>query len=230
MLERRNVRVTATLSELQAGMEAGLGRTDVQLELSLQRLDGAHSLLAKWGREPGLADILEELYGRLLRAFNELGAVGGLRILDIACGSNSSRAPSQFHLRLPGGKRAIESSSSDDYFAAVFEPWFCRILETLEAQPVGVDRGDLSGETFEYYGLDLGRPGALDILPSGSFDAVHDSRLFGSPEFRAQFPAADARLAIAREIAQQESRLLKPGGVIIHSDAQTLVGRASQRP
>jgi hypothetical protein len=107
----------------------------------------------------------------------------------------------------------------------VFEPWFPRILLTLGAEPVGVDRGDLSGERFEAYNLDLGQPGALDFLPANSFDAVQDSRLFGSPEFRAQFPKAEDRLAVAREIVKQEVRLLKQEGKVIHSDARDLIRR-----
>ncbi len=35
-----------------------------------------------------------------------------------------------------------------------------------------------------HYHVDLGVPGAMDFLPTASFDAIHESRLFGSPEFR----------------------------------------------
>jgi hypothetical protein len=198
----------------------------LQLTASLGRLNHDHDLLSKWQSEPGLGDILEELYGRLLRAFGSLEAVAGLHVLDIACGSNSSRAPEVFHLRTPSGQQPIESSAGGGY-AAIFEPWFCRILETLGAVPVGVDRGDLQGETFETHTLDLGHPGALDALPGGAFDGVQDSRLFGSPEFTAQFPDPADRLAVAVEIVRQEDRLLKPGGVVIHSDARGLINRPS---
>jgi hypothetical protein len=197
--------------------------SQVLLMESLNRLDAAHGLLAKVRSEPGLVDILDELYGRLIDAFGDFESVRGLRVLDIACGSNSSRAPATFHLRTKTGKRPI-TGPSDDGYAAVFEPWFCRMLDTLGAVPVGVDRGDLRGETFQWYSLDLGKPGALDRLPSASFDGVQDSRLFGSPEFRAQFPRADDRRAVAREIVRQERRLLKPRGIIIHSDAHALIG------
>lgn len=199
-----------------------------RLESSLADLDAAHAVLAKWEAEPGLSEILEELYSRLISSFGSPSAVKGLRILDIACGSNSSRAPVQFHLRTSRGRQPIVSPTGDD-FAAVFEPWFCRILQTLEADAVGVDQGDLSGETFEVHLLDLGMPGALDLFGSGTFDAVQDSRLFGSPEFRVQFPASDDRLAVAEEIVRQEARLLKPGGIVIHSDAAALVSRSGDQ-
>jgi hypothetical protein len=50
--------------------------------------------------------------------------------------------------------------------------------------------------------------------------------LFGSPEFTAQFPSRADRLKVAREIREQERSLLKKGGILIHSDARTLLERA----
>jgi hypothetical protein len=60
-------------------------------------------------------------------------------------------------------------------------------------------------------------------LPSRSFDALQDSRLFGSPEFKALLPNRADRLQVAREIRTQEQRLLKEGGILIHSDAARLL-------
>jgi hypothetical protein len=94
----------------------------------------------------------------------------------------------------------------------------CRLLVELGAHPVGLDIGDLADEAFEHHRVDLGVPGALDFLAPGSFDAIHESRLFGSPEFRAAHGSATER--IRREIHRQERRLLRPGGVLIHSDGQ----------
>ena len=93
-------------------------------------------------------------------------------------------------------------------------PAACR----ARAHPVGLDIGDLAGEAFEHHRVDLGVPGALDFLAPGSFDAIHESRLFGSPEFRAAHGSATER--IRREIHRQERRLLRPGGVLIHSDGR----------
>jgi len=137
---------------------------------------------------------------RLQRAFGSLAALRGKRILDIACGSNSSRSP-----------------ESGDRTAA-FEPWFCRLLYELDADAVGVDAGDLEGERFEHHRVDLSRIGALDFLPDASLDGVQDSRLFGSPEFRALVKSGSMRESIKKEIRRQERRLLKKGGVIIHTD------------
>jgi hypothetical protein len=93
----------------------------------------------------------------------------------------------------------------------------------MGATPVGIDFGDLEGELFIHYQVDLGKMGALDFLPDHSFDAIQDSRLFGSPEFTAKFPRQADRLKVAQEIKRQEQRLLKIGGIIIHSDASGLL-------
>ena len=100
----------------------------------------------------------------------------------------------------------------------MFEPWFCRLLVELGATPVAVDTGDLEGEPFEHHHADLSRVGALDFLPDASFDGVQDSRLFGSPEFREKISDGRDRERIKDELRRQERRLLKPGGVIIHTD------------
>ena len=123
----------------------------------------------------------------------------------------------------PFGERGLGPAMKG--YTALFEPWFCRILLELGAEPVGVDGGELEGEAFEHHRVDLGQSGALNFLPDHSIDAVQDSRLFGSPEFTAQFPNPADRLRVAVEIWRQEQRLLKPGGVVIHSDARDLVDR-----
>jgi SAM-dependent methyltransferase len=156
------------------------------------------------------------MIGRLARSFGRLENLKDKRILDIACGSNTSKLPASLHLKTPFGDMTIGASQG---YTALFEPWFCRILFEVGTTPVGVDFGDLEQEAFIHYKVDLGKPGALDFLPEASFDAIQDSRLFGSPEFTSEFPKESDRLDVAHEIVKQEQRLLKPGGIIIHSDA-----------
>jgi hypothetical protein len=167
---------------------------------AIRALDERYDFEHKAAREPELVPILEEFIGRLERAFGSLDGVRGKRILDIASGSNTSRSPAT-------GKRT-----------ALFEPWFARLVLELGGTPVAVDAGNLEGERFEHHRADLGRPGALDFLPDASFDGVQDSRLFGSPEFRKAYPRKRDHERVKAEIARQERRLLKPDGVIIHSD------------
>jgi hypothetical protein len=188
----------------------------------LNRLDQKYDLTRKILKEPGVEDIISELVGRIESSFGSLAAVRGKRILDIACGSNTSKEPSLLNITIPFSGRKIGISKAKG-FTAKFEPWFCRILLELDAEPVGVDIGNLEGEAFEHYKVDLGLKGALDSLPSHSFDGIQDSRLFGSPEFTTQFPDGADRLRVAQEIGQQEQRLLKNEGRMIHSDAAYLL-------
>ena len=187
----------------------------------VESLDTQYALGRKIAHEPETKDILIQLLGRIVAAFGTLSNVKGLSILDIACGSNSSRLPASMYLRTL--LKQITSRPTQDGYTALFEPWFCRMLLELGAQPVGIDFGDLEGELFIHHKVDLGKKGALDFLPTHSFDGVQDSRLFGSPEFTAMFPDPNDRIQVAREIVMQEHRLLKPGGVVIHSDAVGLI-------
>lgn len=187
-------------------------------------LDVRYNLSAKMVKEPGLEEIIRQLFGRIAIAFDGLSEVKGKKILDIACGSNTSKAPPMIFANFPFGAKEV-SVPPDTSYTALFEPWFCRILLELDAEPIGVDIGDLEAEGFTHYKVDLGHKGALNFLPSHSFDALQDSRLFGSPEFTSQFPIPADRMEIAGEIRHQERRLLKAGGTVIHSDAEDLASR-----
>jgi hypothetical protein len=195
-----DARALAPMREPLPGL-AALGRTPSDRELlrrAVADLDVRHRLAAKIAAEPNLAAIMAEFATRLMDAFGSLSAIRGQAVLDIACGSSSSRSPVT-------GRQTAE-----------FEPWMCRLLLELGAQPVGIDIGDLADEAFEHHRVDLGLSGALDFLATGSFDAIHESRLFGSPEFRAAHgPATEP---IRREIHRQERRLLRQGGILIHRD------------
>lgn len=182
---------------------SALGRTASDRALlgrALGELDAHHQLASKIAVEPNLAAIVTEFVTRLMDAFGSLAAIRGQAVLDIACGSSSSRSPVT-------GRPTSE-----------FEPWMCRLLLELGAHPVGLDIGDLADEAFEHHRIDLGVPGALDFLATGSFDAIHESRFFGSPEFRSAHWSATER--IRRDIHRQERRLLRPGGTLIHSDGR----------
>ena len=178
-----------------------------------------YDLDGKIVKEPEVEDIIKQMAGMLANSYPILTNVKGKKILDIARGSNSSKLPASFFLNTVFGGRSVRSNRG---YTALFEPWFCRILFELGAIPVGVDFGDLDAEVFIHYRVDLGNPGSLDFLADHSFDAIQDSRLFGSPEFTAEFPHQSDRLKVAQEIVQQERRLLKLDGIIIHSDAAAL--------
>jgi hypothetical protein len=133
--------------------------------------------------------------GRLAHSYERLSDLKGKRILDIACGSNTSKMPGSVYVNTPFGEISLGGSRG---YTALFEPWFCRMLFDLGAVPVGVDFGDLEQEIFEHQRVDLGKPGALDVFSDASFDAIQDSRLFGSPEFTAHFPILADRISYDR--------------------------------
>ncbi len=211
---RANLKTAALVARLTGLAESGDDVADIAQAVA--SLETEFGLSRKVSNEPETLAIIEQLLGRVLAAFGPVSQLKGKRILDIGCGSRTSRAPSR-------GFRGGRERPSREGYTALFEPWFCRILTALGAGPVGVDIGDLGGEPFEHYQADLGHPGALDFLPERSFDAVHDSRLFGSPEFTARFHRRAEALRIAREIVHQERRVLKEEGIIIHSDAHELI-------
>lgn len=188
---------------------------------TIQVLDTRYDLNKKIEKEPGVEDIIEQMCGRLANSYPSLFDIKNQRILDIACGSNTSKLPASLYVNTPFGEMSFGHASRG--YTALFEPWFCRILLELGETPVGVDFGDLEQELFMHYRVDLGKTGALDFLPERSFDAIQDSRLFGSPEFTTEFPHEADRLKVAFEIVRQEQRLLKTDGIIIHSDASALM-------
>ncbi len=216
-IESQQEHLVVELSKLVQGEQDRIWMVE-----AIAALDSRFALSAKIAREPGVEPILQQLVGRITSAFKPVTTVRGKRILDLACGSNTSKAPSFVYINTPFGESRIRIASPENY-TAQFEPWFCRLLLALGAEPVGVDLGGLEGEAFEHFRVDLGQAGALDFLPGQSFDGVQDSRLFGSPEFTAQFPNPADRLKVAQEIRRQERRLLKPNGILIHSDAEDLV-------
>ncbi len=186
----------------------------------VQALAKRYGLDGKITKEPEAEDIIKQMAGRLASSYPNLTDIRNKRILDIACGSNSSKLPASSVLGSLFGGRSVRANRG---YTALFEPWFCRMLFELGAAPVGVDFGNLDGEVFFHYQVDLGKPGVLDFLPDHSFDGIQDSRLFGSPEFTAEFPNQADRLKVAQEIVRQEWRLLKLNGIMIHSDAMQLV-------
>jgi len=139
------------------------------IEKTILALNKHYDLNRKMVKEPGVEGIIEQMVGRLANSFGSLSNLQNKRILDIACGSNSSKAPASLYLNTPFGRMSVGRSSRG--YTALFEPWFCRILFELGATPVGVDFGDLELEVFTHYRVDLGRINSLDFLPEHSFEA-----------------------------------------------------------
>jgi hypothetical protein len=75
----------------------------------LKALDIKYRLAEKMAQEPGLKDIIQQFIGRIEHAFGSRAHVKGKRILDIAGGSNTSKAPQSFFVDTPFGQRTIKS-------------------------------------------------------------------------------------------------------------------------
>jgi hypothetical protein len=215
------------MNNMQDRLIANLGRLwedqqdRILIAKTIQALNARYGLDRKMVKEPEVAEIIVQMAGRLANSFGRLSNIRDKRILDIACGSNTSKLPASLYVNTPFGEMTFGRHGKE--YTALFEPWFCRILFELGAKPVGIDFGNLEQEVFTHYRVDLGKAGALDFLPDHSFDGIQDSRLFGSPEFTAQFSDQADRLKVAKEIKCQEQRLLKIDGIIIHSDAMELL-------
>jgi len=100
-------------------------------------------------------------------AFGGLKNVRGKKILDIGCGS------------IERNFKARGVNDSEDRIFRDFEPWLCRALQELGANPVGIDIMDLEIEEFEHYQLDFLEPKALNFFVAKSFDGVNISCVFG---------------------------------------------------
>lgn len=138
-----------------------------------------------------IANTLARQLAWVLYAVN--GNIAGKRILDLGCGSTGDT------------KEAEE-------FGYMFQPWLCRTLLELGAQPIGVDIGELEGERFEAYRKDLLLPKSLDFLLENSIDIVHSRALLTSPEL-----CEPAEGYLIRVLEPQVMRVIKPNGAFVYS-------------
>lgn len=197
-------------------------------ESVVERLEGQISevmddLLLQYGANPSEVDMGSKLdaimiiIGALSPGLEGgVGALRGLDILDIGCGSVET---------------AKEERPSEPRH---FEPWMARFLQSVEARVVGIDIGDLSKERFRGYSIDLSKFDALNFLSSSSFDIVHMRSLLDkdapSPELegtlarnmnrrdyegRAEYMISMMEMDV--EIRKQALRLLREGGVFIYN-------------
>jgi len=60
---------------------------------NIQALNTRYDLNKKMTSEPGVEEIIKQMFGRLANSFGRLSNIQNKKILDIACGSNTSKAP-----------------------------------------------------------------------------------------------------------------------------------------
>lgn len=119
-------------------------------------------------------------------------SIQGKTFLDLGCGSTS-------YDHSFGFDNYMNQTRGKD---RTFEPWLCRFLHELGARVVGIDVGNLAGEKFEHYSLDLLAENALACIPDHSVDYVHSKLLYSSPQLgnmvrKSHFPQ------IAEEVKDQ---------------------------
>lgn len=205
------------------------------LESEKKLVEKIHSIVkTKYNISPGIEktifDSIDLQLATVFKAWGSLKNVAGKRILDLGCGAVGGEENRWFR------EKAGESGREH-------EPWFCRALKELGAEPVGVDIGYLGDEKFEHYQLDLAKPGTLDQFSDRSFDGISSITFVGSiilgeriedeldpdGEIRKKVGKAfdkdvytkfkndkiDANNTMVRELEKQSARLLKSDGKIL---------------
>ena len=74
---------------------------------AIQTLDARYDLNKKMVDEPGVEEIIVQMFGRLANSYKTLSDIQGKKILDIACGSNTSKAPASLYVNTPFGEKTI---------------------------------------------------------------------------------------------------------------------------
>lgn len=169
---------------------------------------------------PHKGGTLEEQLIDIRRKFGSLKNVKGKRILDLGCGSNYGSFDSDVFNKLASEKGEV---------GRTFEPWLCRALLELGADPVGIDIGNLEDEKFENYQIDLSKKGALDFLPSKSFDGISMRVFLDSPQLENMVGNRSSKQKdegyfdnikdVQEELLGQIDRLLKEDGKRINEDS-----------
>ena len=124
----------------------------------------------------------------------------GKTILDLGCGSNNPF--------LEGAGWFRDS---------MYEPWLCRSLFFLGANPMGIDIGRLDGEKFRYIRANLNKDNVLSSIPDSSVDLANAGQLFSSPLLRKM--GIDSG-ELKRKLLPQLERVCKPDAYfLIREDA-----------
>lgn len=166
-------------------------------------------------------------FEHVIEKFGGIDNVKGKRILDLGCGHTLDKEVAeiltkrrkenpQFDIDQESYEILVKKGAYDTLIEGIpgsreYEPWLCRALSFLGADPVGIDLGNLDGEEFEHYQIDLSKPGALDFLPDKSFDFIN-SEAFGSSPQLEMMTTGEERKEMGQEMKKQVERLLKDGG------------------
>ncbi|MAG02713.1 hypothetical protein CMI42_05225 [Candidatus Pacearchaeota archaeon] len=121
------------------------------------------------------------------------GNISQKRVLDLGCGSHR------------------DTYEAREFDPKKYEPWICRALIELGANPLGVDIGNLEGEMFEHYTLNLLEPNSLGFIQENSIDIAFESLLYDSPTLTNM----KGHESLRELLISQLERIVKPGGYFI---------------
>ncbi len=126
---------------------------------------------------------------------------GNKKFLDLGCGA----------------RKGYDQGLSQETFKGKidFQPILSRALHELGVKVIGIDYGNLDGEEFEHYSLNLLDENSLSFIPDYSIDIAHSSMLFDSPQLiklsRCAFEK-DTREKLKGVLLPQIERIVKPEG------------------
>ena len=117
------------------------------------------------------------------------GGVRNQKVLDLGCGST-------------------EYPKSPLLITRMYEPWLCRILKKLKANPIGIDiRTNSIWEGFESYMVNLCNLNSLSFLQDNSIDVANAKSLFDS---------TFANENLKENLIPQLERIVKPEGYFLY--------------
>lgn len=117
------------------------------------------------------------------------------RILDLGCGSHSG------------------TYESREFKPQTWEPWLCRALLSLGANPIGIDIGDLSKERFEHYQANLLSENSLEMILPHSVDIANAELLYDSPTLEEMWGSRNLRSLLLPQL----ERVVNPNGYFIEN-------------
>jgi len=94
-------------------------RDRILITKTIQALIARNNLSPKMTAEPEVEGIIEQMASRLENSYPKLTELQGKRVLDIACGSNSSKLPASFFLNTLFNGRLLRANRG---YTALFEP------------------------------------------------------------------------------------------------------------
>jgi hypothetical protein len=95
-------------------------RDQLCIAKTIRVLNAQYDLTNKIAKEPEVYEIIEQMIGRLAASFGNTINIQNKQILDIACGSNTSKAPASVHINTPFGQMKLGGPNKG--YTALFEP------------------------------------------------------------------------------------------------------------